>query len=137
MPGHVVGSDHYLSEHGSGYLEEPGNVGPGDVVARITVLLGRLPASVVDVLHGFLKPLVGELIAPRVPARALLHLQGRDSNPTGANGLGGRESNTAFQEGVYSLRSAGHVGPFAYRHATVLYELLGIAFVELVLGSTR
>src|SRR5919202_1901327 len=81
MPGHVVGSDHSLSEHGSGYLEEPGNVGAGDVVARVTVLLGRLPASVVDVLHDLLELLVGVLEAPSLPARVLLHLRAETATP--------------------------------------------------------
>src|SRR5215210_2984401 len=134
----LCGLDQTLRDESLSYLEEPGDVGASDVVAGHTVLFGRLPAGVVDVLHGLLESLVGELIAPRLAARALLHLQGRDGYATGANSLGGTEGDAVgFQEGVYGPRGARHVGPFAYRHATVLYKLLGVFFVELVLGSTR
>src|SRR5690349_17173186 len=52
--------------------DESGDVGPGDVVARLAVLVGDGQAAVVDAAHDLGQPFLGVLEAPRIARRVLL-----------------------------------------------------------------
>src|SRR5918995_208560 len=141
MDGHQVlslrvqGSGQALGDEGLGDLDEAGDVCAVVVVAGCIVLFGGVPAPVVDIFHYLFELLVGVLEGPGLAAGVLLHLQGRDGHAAGVGGLAGAVGDATVQKSVNGLGGAGHVRPFADRHAAVLYEPLGVALFELVLGG--
>src|ERR671910_1074531 len=141
MDGHQVlslrvqGSGQALGDEGLGDLDEASDVCTVVVVAGCAVLLGGVAAPSVDIFHYLFELLVGVLEGPGLTAGVLLHLQGRDGHAAGVGGLAGAVGDAGVQESVHGIWGAGHVRPFADRHAAVLYELVGVSLFEFVLGG--
>src|SRR5690606_22472655 len=124
-------------EHGVGDLDEPGDVGSGQVVAGLAVVVGRGEAAVVDAAHDLGEPLLGVLEGPRVPRGVLLHLQRAGGDAAGVGGLAGGEDRARFGEDFDGFRGAGHVGALGDDGAAASDQLGGVVAVELVLGGAR
>src|SRR5690606_36414486 len=137
-PGRVLQApDEAEGEHGLADPQEPGDVGPDDVVAGSAVLLGGLVAGVVDAGHDPGEPLLGVLEGPAVAAGVLLHLECRGGDAAGVGGLAGPERDARLEERGHGVGGGGHVRPFDHGDDAVADQGGRVGAGELVLGGAR
>lgn len=135
--------------HGTGDLDETGNVGTGNqagilALGGLDVLLGRVETLEEGALHDLLELAVNLLLGPGETLAVLGHLETGDGDTTAVGGLArGIPDGLALLltalvlKDLDGLESAAHVGTLSNELAAGGDKSLGLLLADLVLGGRR